>query len=580
MMCPMEFFETIRLVRKNWQPYKVWELEQQKKEKQNEELIKKYPPTPKELEHAKQYGRTIVDVINTMDQHSIDKSEDAALMVGGIKTLGKITLSAIVAGVSMLFLKKHPNIPLKANLPPSIIAILSTGTFMSLYSMITLIWTAQMEKQASRIARFQTRRDDLKDTRHFVIYTQKQINEAEKIAKTLPEVKEKNQLTLKQSLNPIESFMQAKKTTTRLRKDYTSYLEWKKDYQIAENLKKDKFKNMSLSSETLSKAEKDRDNITNTIRKIENSSLNYLMNMKTAMMSALIIVEGTAICIGLCVLKIIEHLQKKKVIKDKTTIGGTSKLFSVKLAPFLGLFVLAPSIKLLKDASRIGRFKAKQELLANPQNFIAYDNEQRKKTQNTIKPDNKPISFVAKLKKDLQDIRQLQKDAKEYYHYKKTTRKEELKLDEALKQIKITDEQLNEAKNLQKQAFYAFEKMDEKAQRFTDDTEAGVNIARIMIMKPINIAASVLTFVYYGKIAAIRGNGKLKEFPDIFKVLKHFKAKDVIKVVGISLTPQIIDALLTLKNIQIEKEAGKIGVMTAMQDLEDPRNFIDEKHKK
>lgn len=573
----MEFFETIKLVKSNWQPYKVWEIEQQKKEKQNEELRKKYPPKPQELEHAKQYGRTIVDAINIMDQHSIDKSEDAALIVQSAIMGASLITSGLVGITTGLFLKKHPKICSKANLPPSIIALLSTTVCMTTFGMISSIWGAQMEKQASRIARFQTRRDDLKDSRHFVVYTQEQLDKAKEIAKTLPEIPETKDSKSKKSWNPITSFNLASKTTKELRRDSISYNDWKKEHQKSENLKNEKFKNINLSSEELSNAEKNRDNITNVIKKIENSSLNYLMNMKMAIITAVILTETACLGGGFGVLKLIEHLQKKKVIPEKSVLAGAIKLFSIKLAPLIGLLALTPSIKLIKDAARIGRFKAKQELLSSPENFISYDSEQRKTATLVQETKENPKGFWAQLKKDFEDIKQLKKDSKEYYQYMKTVRKEELKLDKALEKVEITNIQAKEAAELQKKAFYAFEKMDEKAQRFTDDTDAGVDIAKQLLMSPLHIAASIATFMYYGKIAAKHEQGKLKEFKDTYLVLKFFKTKDFLKVVGIGIIPVIIDIALNFKGIQIKKEAGKIGVMTAMQDLEDPKNFIDEK---
>lgn len=40
--------------------------------------------------------------------------------------------------------------------------------------------------------------------------------------------------------------------------------------------------------------------------------------------------------------------------------------------------------------------------------------------------------------------------------------------------------------------------------------------------------------------------------------------------------PSFINIPLTIKGIQIKKDAGKIGVMTAMKDLDNPKNFLSE----
>lgn len=572
----MEFFDTLRQVKTNWNPYKTWELEQRKKEKQNEKLRQKYPPTQEELKRAEQYGRTIVDVINTMDQHSIDKSEDASLMIQNAIFVTSTIASGIVGfatGMLTVPLRKKN----KINLPPSIIGILATTTCMGVFHMVGEIWGAQIEKQASRIARFQTRRDDLKDPRHFVIYNEQQIEEAKKLAASLPEVEEKKKdISLKNSFNPIKAVKTAKKTTDSLKKDYSSYKNWQNNHLKMEAAKLEKFKNITLTPEEKSKAEKDRDNILMTIRKIENSSLNYLMNMKMAISTLVLLVDTAAFTLGFGIIKLVSHLQKTKVIKEKSTFAGVTKMMSLKLAPLFALALISPSIKLMKDAARIGRFKAKQELLSDPQNFIAFDSEQRKSVTIEDEQESRRKGFFTTVKNDIASMKQLKKDYEEYSHYLKTTRKEELKLNKALEEVKITDEQKKEAEMLQKKAFYSFEKMDEKSQRFTDDTDAGVDIANSLIMSPIGIAAKIFTMTYYGKIAKKNKNIELKTIKDMYTILKHFNTKDILKVAGIGLIPSIIHIPLLFKGIQIKKEAGKIGVMTAMQDLDDPKHFTDD----
>ena len=263
---------------------------------------------------------------------------------------------------------------------------------------------------------------------------------------------------------------------------------------------------MDISPDEISKAEKDRDNILNTIRKIENSSLNYLMNMKLAITTLSILVSGLSVGAGLVGFKLVENLQEKQIIKRNANSAGFGKFSAMNLLPIFGIFLIAPIIKLFKDAARIGRFKAKQELLSKPENFITYDDEQRKSTGTVQEPTIESKGFTAKFKQDFMAIKQLKKDYEEYHNYMKTQRKEELKLDKALEQVEITDKQMKDAEKLQKNAFHSFEKMDEKAQRFTDDADAAVDVSRKAIITPIAIAAKILTFSYYAKIAVKYGH--------------------------------------------------------------------------
>lgn len=572
----MEFFNTLREVKNNWNPYKKWETEQKTKEEQDKELRKKYPPSPEELEHANQYGRTIVDSINIMDQHSIDKSEDAAYMVKNAKTimgLTSIPLGCFLGSLSLLS-KKVRN---KLELALYFQAIGAIATTM-IASIIGNIWGASIEKQASRIARYQTRENELKDSRNFVIYTKEQINEAKEIEKTLPEISEKRKdLTLKKSLNPIATFKKAKETTDGLRKDYDIYKEWKEKYLKEEKEKKIKFEQMNPSQEDLSKAQKDRNVLLNTIKKIEYSSLNYMMDMKLAVLTVASLLLSAGMALSFATVKLMDYLQKNKKLANDSLGINIAKAAELKFIPvIILLLVIGPVIKLTKDAARIGRYKAKQEMLSDPANFISYDD----KTRNEIKipecVNAKEKSFVEKFKQDIRILKQFKKDYNEYHNYMNTEYKEELKLKEALKKINISSEQEANAIYLQKNAFHSFEKMDEKAQRYTDDTEAGVDILLHIISSISTGAARIFSISILLKKLREHEKNDIKSIKDITKALKYFKGSDLIKIALPILAPLLINIPLGIKGIQIKKEAGKIGVMQAINDLEDPKNFIND----
>jgi len=572
----MEFFDTIIQVKTNWQPYKQWELEQQKKEKQNEELRKKYPPMQQELEHAKQYGRTIVDVINTMDQHSIDKSEDAMVVINSCMEV--LSISSIVLGTGIgALLKKIPSIKNnnKLHQPFALIGFM-LGAAVS--SIIRNIWSAQIEKQASRIARYQTRENDLKDSRNFVVYDNEQIKKAEEVSKTLPEIKEnRKDITLKQSLNPIKTFSNAMKTTKDLQKDYTKYEKWKNGYIQEEALKNGKFKTINTHQDKLEKAEKDRDVILGTIKQIENASLNYMMNMSLALNAINAALFSGGLALGGGIGWLLNHLQKKNILPEKSGILNSTKItLPVILPVFLMISVMGASAKAIKDSARVGRFKAKQDLLNNPEKFIVFP-ENIRKTATDIKEsklENK--GFIERFKEDIKSLKQLKLDYAEYKIYMNTKHKEELKLDEALKQIKISPEQEIEAKYLQKNVFHSFEKMDEKAQRFTDDIDAAVDITRTIIATTVSTICRIVSLVFLNDKLMKHNDGKELKGLEMFKKLKYLKGSEIFIAVGTFILPSFVSMPVSIKGIQIKKDAGKIGVMTAMKDLDDPKNFLNE----
>lgn len=569
----MEFFDTIRQVKSNWNPYRKWEFEQQKKEKQNQELRKKYPPTPEELKTAKQYGRTLVDVINTMDQYSIDKAEDASLVIGnyalGLSALGFGLIPIINKGLKALPIVKKKN----WGEFTLIISMMLSGSFIS---TVMNILQAKYEKQASRIARFQTRETDLKDPRHFIIYDEAQLKEAKELAKTLPEIKE-NKKERKPGFHPIRDYKDAEKTTREMTKEYDKYQEWKKNYLKEEALKPEKFKNLNPSKEELLKAEKDRDAMLNTIKKIETSSLNYVTNIEMAVAALMGILLAAGTCVGLGINAIIDRLIKSKVLKESKALA-IIKGASFVILPIITTFtLLGPTIKLKKDAARVGRYKAKQELLNNPENFVTYTEGERKKLSVSEESQVKPEGFFARLKKDAKDIKKFKKDYDEYKTYMNTQHKEEMKLDEALKQVKISDTQKTQAQQLQKKAFHSFEKMDEKAQRFTDDTDAAVDITGHVSASIIAAALRILSVVLCGAKLKEHNGGKMpKGIDEIMKSASHLTGKEVAVVLTPFILPEFIAPIIKIAGTQVKKDAGKIGVMTAMNDLDDPKNFLDE----
>lgn len=570
----MEFFETIQQVQNNWNPYKKWDIEQQKKEKQNEELRKKYPPTAQELKQAEQYGRTIITAINTMDQHSIDKSEDTMVAVRTCMIAADIPAIALSSGMGMLL--QHIMKVKKGDKWHDPLALIGFTIGVSSIALIKNIWGAQIEKQASRIARYQTRENDLKDSRNFVVYNESQIEEAKKIAKYLPEVKEsKPDITLKDSTNFFKNTYRSINTVKELAKDYSNYEEWKERYLKEEDLKKEKFANMNLSPNELKSAERDRDVMLETIKKIETSSLNYLGNMSLAIHLFNIAIFAVGTALGGGIYKLIDIMQKKNILKE-TAVIKNAMMAAPLLTPIVLLIAFTgPFAKMAKDAARIGRYKAKQDMLNHPENFIVYDEQQRKTITEIkgLKEQNK--GFLNRIKEDMNSIKQLKNDYAEYQNYINTTKKEELKLREALKKVNITNQQKVEAVKLQKNAFHSFEKIDEKAQRFTDDTDAAVDTTAIIARSIISTTGKVLSLLFLSEKLVKHNHGKSPEGVEWFKLMKHLTPKEI----GIVSIPMILSPFvsipITLKGIQIKKDAGKIGVMTAMKDLDDPKNFFN-----
>lgn len=557
----MEFFNSIQQVKSNWEPYKQWEKEQKDKEFQRRELNKNVPASKEELDKASQYGRTLIDSINTMDQYSINKSEDVEMttqLATGMIEMALMTLG-LITGVGILktkgmqnYIKKNP----KNKMPEFLVSLLAPLAPLLVASPFLQVKFASYQKEASRIARYQAREKELSDPKNFVVYNDEQIAEAKEIAKTLPEPADKK----KKSLDLFSNYGTAMNSIQELQKEHNNYLAWKKESLKKEEDRKNSLDTIQATPEQLQKAKADQDNLLRVIKKVEINSQNYLTKVETACDIA----TFTAIAIGTAggglATWILNALEKSKKIKPSEMINNIKKYSPLAIPVVLLAATASYTTKIQKDAARIGRFKAKQELLNDPHNFITYNDDQLNSVKDLKAPPEPNKTGLEKIKDGIKFFFNLSKDYKEYENYQKHQGKEEIKLQQALKQVNVSDEQIKKAKEFQKNSFMAFEKVDEMTQRYVDDTEAATDIAKQYIGSGINIGGSILT-VYL-----------------LFKTIKK-NPKNAKNIQWTIMLPTILSILaqvpLEIKSMQIQQQAAKIGIMNAAKDLQDPRYFVN-----
>lgn len=88
----MDIFKSIGEIHRNQANFKKWEIEQDKVDSKREALANKKPPSPQELENAKRLGKTLIGVVDVMDQHSEDVAES-------VETAAAIPMSLIPLGM-------------------------------------------------------------------------------------------------------------------------------------------------------------------------------------------------------------------------------------------------------------------------------------------------------------------------------------------------------------------------------------------------------------------------------------------------------------------------------------------------
>lgn len=119
---------------------------------------------------------------------------------------------------------------------------------------------------------------------------------------------------------------------------------------------------------------------------------------------------------------------------------------------------------------------------------------------------------------------------------------------------------MRDAKLLQKNVFMSFEKMDEMSQRYVADVEAGMDTCKETATAGANFIAQVAMFYL------------------MFKTNAKNSLNNMIKGFYPLLAPIAVAIPMNIKSTQIQKQANKIGVMEAMQDLQDPRLFVQDKN--
>lgn len=576
----MEALNNLKHIKNNWAPYKSWEQQQKNEEACIDVLKKISPASEQELNYAKNYGSTLINAVNIMDQVSINKSENALVSIRAAFSSAALlsgVVGAALGSVFSYFSKSYKNVP-------------KTAAFVG-YSITTLLsicvidfLNAHYEKMATRIARFQTRNKELKDVKNFIVYSDAQITQAKQKAQNMDDVDDITQdSSFKESFNPIKTFKKSIATVKDLKKDYADYKKWHKAFVEEEKNKTQNFKNMEATQEQLEAAQKDRDKILKVIKRLEISSNNYEINTDLGIRTISVIASMFTIAGGLTLGWALGRLSKNAAKYSKKTafLDYMSKL-SVPAGILSMIFLAGPLVKIAKESARIGRHKEKTELLKDASNFIAFSDSQKNSVKDTASQEPEKKSAINTVAEDFCDITKIKKDFEDYNKYKNSQLKEELKLRAALKDIPVTQKQMEDAEKLQKQVFRAFETIDDKSESFVDDTDAAVESISRTITGTICTAANLLTLKLFGnKISAFTSNKKMPGFMEGLKLTRNLKLKDLALIF---IAPFFVTRLLILGisvvGSEIKKKACKIGVMTAANDLHDPKNFIVRENKK
>ncbi|MCM1010164.1 MAG: hypothetical protein NC390_04720 [Fusobacterium sp.] len=543
--------------------YANWKTERQKQEAKRLAYLEKHPELRKDEDI--QRGKTLLKAIDILDEYSQSSAENTELATEIVsqQVLGIISLAGNAVGYGAMYLKpfrkyfdKMAKTSKTLEMVASLVPMTVGGTIASLAAFPIMAWAAKTEVGASRKGRLEAMKTKLQNPANFAVLTDEQLKTAKELAAKIELTEEEKktstpQFSFKESVNIIKNFNKQEEIERR------DHEEFKKLIQA-----EDSPLNRELSPEELEKAKRDQQILTKLVEKIDLASQDYAENVEFATNSLTILSPLFGAGVGWAASKINKLL---KVNPDK---------IATKIAPWaVGLIgtiaLVSYSTSIQKQASRVGRFNVRQELARNPEQLIYVDDE---KVNAEISDDIEVKE--AKRPNFFKFLWQVFKDNQAYKKYQKTEGLADKKLNKALEKIDLNDEQLAEAKVLQRNTFKTFNKLDEMSQKYSENVEAVGNALKQPIGLVCGTIGALVGFKYLNRIPDGLGS-KSEGIKNIDAILKG--AIKYVASVLISYLPLIAFDFYITKE---QKSASRVADMQAINELDDIKNFTGYKANK
>lgn len=527
---------------KKYEPaYPGWKYERDLTESKRQEYLRRHPESIDQNDI--QRGKVLIRAIDVMDEYSQKRAEDMEVAtetaVGyGLDAaiFGGAAAGAVIGNLKPVknFLMKHFGKDkytkyIGKGLPLGIGALAGMIAAFPMYA-----WAAKAEVAASRRGRFEAMRKDLKNPKGFAVLTEAQIKEAEQKAQNI---------VIDNGKKSPFSISNGFKTLKEMATDSKEYRAHKKQFDL-ELLEAEKHMNDEMTPEEILKAKKDQQLLTKLVEKIDIASQDYAENAELATQALVVGTLGFGTLFNLLLSKALKAMK----IKSEGKITAIAQI----VAAIIPVILSIASAQIQKQASRVGRFKIKQDLLNNPSKLVYVADENI--------ADLKDVNVIQDRKEGLfKFLAHAWENNKEYNNYKKTTAKQEEKFYKAIETLELTPEQMKDAQTLQRNTFKTFNKVDEKSQKYSESIEAlGQAIAL-----PISLLFTGIGLVIGTKYLTrgVKSNSKLEMASNFSKYLT---------AILLSILPSIgINAIITKE----QKKASRIADMLAINEMSDYRHF-------
>lgn len=550
----MEIINNYKSYKQYLPQYAKWRDEQDLARAKRLEYLKKNPDKMNEKDIER--GKILLHAIDVMDEYSQANAEDmeVATEFAKVQIINLANFAGMGAGFALLALKGVKNWIAKAakgnktaelifSMAPSVIGMM-VGTAASFPA---ILWATKAKVSASRRGRFEAMSNDLKNPAAFAVLTQEQQQKVSELAKDI-QLDDRDKKRLKQnsgfSLNPMDSV----RTLKKYFKGDDEYKAQKAEFDKTLKESEAKF-GSPVDEKQIRAAKRDQQILVDMVRRIDIASQDYAENTELATNTMTTLSLGTGGLVGWASNKLMNAL--------KISGGKWAKFIPWGIGAAIPLAMGIYAAKVQKLASRIGRFKVKQEMLNNPAELVYVDEKDTSSMTDVKLPERTKKPNIFKF------FAQLLKDNKEYNKYMKTVGQEELKRHKAIEQIELSPEQLKNAKALQNNVFKTFNKVDEKSQTYSESVEAMGQ----------GIQQGVASFGALGAMGV-----SVYQFA---KMLKNPAAMEssIMKTVAKTMTPFAF-VLLPVIGIDIyttkaQKKASRVADMLALNELKDYRHYVD-----
>ena len=527
---------------KKYEPaYPGWKYARDLKESKRQEYLRRHPESIDQNDI--QRGKVLIRAIDVMDEYSQKRAEDMEVAtetaVGyGLDAaiFGGAAAGAVIGNLKPVknFLMKHFGKDkytkyIGKGLPLGIGALAGMIAAFPMYA-----WAAKAEVAASRRGRFEAMRKDLKNPKGFAVLTEAQIKEAEQKAQNI---------VIDNGKKSPFSISNGFKTLKEMATDSKEYRAHKKQFDL-ELLEAEKHMNDEMTPEEILKAKKDQQLLTKLVEKIDIASQDYAENAELATQALVVGTLGFGTLFNLLLSKALKAMK----IKSEGKITAIAQI----VAAIIPVILSIASAQIQKQASRVGRFKIKQDLLNNPSKLVYVADENI--------ADLKDVNVIQDRKEGLfKFLAHAWENNKEYNNYQKTTAKQEEKFYKAIETLELTPEQMKDAQTLQRNTFKTFNKVDEKSQKYSESIEALGQAVTLPISLLFTGVGLIIGTKYLTKGA--KSNSKLEMATNFSKYLT---------AILLSILPSIgINAIITKE----QKKASRIADMLAINEMSDYRHF-------